>query len=627
MAPRLNLAKQNHLHKPNHKKIIFFFLFIIVFLLALSGYCFMFQKEYTSTVYPKVYCNGLSLGGLKLQEVKDLLSETVDQTESQGFSFYAKTDLGEKKINTETNSIGLADPDLSRSIINFNTDLTAEKAMAVGRQGNIFQRFLEIIQGKTIYPELQIDKPGLQQILEENFKSLEKPVQNARIGLTKQGLVLLEETPGFVLDYENGIKQMETNLHFFQNIEVQIPIKTLEPQIKISECSKIFNQAQDLFNSASYILQYGQKEKKLPATKWAEWLEFTKDGSNQISLTLNQEKIKEFLEPLAVEIDVEPIEAQFKIENDKVVEFSAGQSGMKLNPDASTKVITQSFLDDLSQNKIGEDIPKNKEIKLIVEETKPTHIVENINDLGIKELVGRGVSDFSGSPNNRRLNIKVGSQKLNGILIKPEEEFSIINAIGPVDKEAGFFPELVIKGDRTVPEYGGGLCQLGTTMFRVALNAGLPITQRSPHSYRVVYYEPAGMDATIYSPQPDLRFINDTEHYLLLQTKIEGNNLIFELYGTPDGRKVETTKPKIFNITKPGPIRYIETDTLEPGVKKKVESAHQGADAEFKNIITFSNGTIREDVWKSHYKPWPEVWLIGKEKITAPEPQVNQPTN
>ena len=626
MAPRLNLAKQNHTRKPNHKKIIFFFLFIII-LLALSGYCLMFQKKYASAIYPKVYCNGLDLGGLKLQEAKDLLSETVDQIESQGFSFHAKTDFGEKRINTETNSIGLADPDLSRSIVNFNTDLTAEKAFAVGRQGNIFQRFLEIIEGRTIYPEVQIDESGLQQILEENFKSLEKPVQNARIGSNKQGLVLLEETPGFVLDYENGIKQMETNLRFFQNIEVQIPVKELESQIKISECSKIFNQAQDLFNSASYVIQYGKKEKKLLPDKWAEWLEFTKDSGNQISLTLNQEKIKEFIKPLAAEIDVEPIDAQFKIENDKVVEFFSGQSGMKMNLDASVQAIIQSFSDDLSQNKVGGEIQRNKEIKLIIEEIKQTHIVENINDLGIKELVGRGISDFSGSPQNRRLNIKVGAQKLNGILIKPEEEFSTINAIGPVDKEAGFLPELVIKGDRTVPEYGGGLCQLGTTMFRVALNAGMPITQRSPHSYRVVYYEPAGMDATIYSPQPDLRFINDTEHYLLIQTKIEGNNLIFELYGTPDGRKVETTKPKIFNITKPGPIKYIETEELAPGVKKKVESAHQGADAEFKNIITFSNGTVREDVWKSHYKPWPEVWLIGKEKTTVSEPQINQPTN
>ena len=113
----------------------------------------------------------------------------------------------------------------------------------------------------------------------------------------------------------------------------------------------------------------------------------------------------------------------------------------------------------------------------------------------------------------------------------------------------------------------------------------------------------------------------------MLQTKIEGNSLIFELYGTPDGRKVETTKPKIFNITKPGPIKYIETEELAPGQKKKVESAHQGADAEFKNIITFSNGTVRDDVWKSHYKPWPEVWLIGKENTTVSEPQINQRTN
>jgi len=142
--------------------------------------------------------------------------------------------------------------------------------------------------------------------------------------------------------------------------------------------------------------------------------------------------------------------------------------------------------------------------------------------------------------------------------------------LGKINKEEGFLPELVIKGNRTIPEYGGGLCQIGTTMFRLALNTGLPITERRPHSYRVSYYEPAGTDATIYNPWPDLKIINDTNHHLLLQTEIKGNELIFKIYGTLDGRIVETTKPELSNITPPGPIQYVETTELLPGEKKKL---------------------------------------------------------
>jgi len=224
-----------------------------------------------------------------------------------------------------------------------------------------------------------------------------------------------------------------------------------------------------------------------------------------------------------------------------------------------------------------------------------------------------GSSNFAGSPQNRRHNIRVGSEILHGLFISPDQEFSLVQALGDIDKDSGFLPELVIKGDRTVPEYGGGLCQIGTTMFRLALNAGLPITERASHSYRVSYYEPAGLDATIYNPRPDFRFVNDTGRHLLLQTKVDGNDLIFEFYGTDDGREVRGDGPKIYNIVPPGEPQFIETDELEPGKKRKIESAHAGAEAKYVNTIIFPNKITRKDVWISRYQPWPEVWLVGKE--------------
>jgi vancomycin resistance protein YoaR len=131
------------------------------------------------------------------------------------------------------------------------------------------------------------------------------------------------------------------------------------------------------------------------------------------------------------------------------------------------------------------------------------------------------------------------------VLIKPGEEFSFIKILGPVDESTGYLPELVIKVDKTIPEYGGGMCQVSTTCFRAALNSGLKITARTNHAYPVQYYAPQGTDATVYIPNPDLRFLNDTPEYILIQTHIEGTQLTFDFYGTSDGRQTKIVGPTV----------------------------------------------------------------------------------
>jgi len=253
-----------------------------------------------------------------------------------------------------------------------------------------------------------------------------------------------------------------------------------------------------------------------------------------------------------------------------------------------------------------------------VVEPRPSLITTgNINNFGIKETVGVGRSDFTGSPPNRRHNIKIGGAAINGLLIKPGEEFSLLKALGEVSAKTGYLPELVIKENKTIPEYGGGLCQVGTTMFRAALESGLPITMRRNHSYRVQYYEPAGTDATIYDPWPDFRFINDMPTYILIQTKIATNTLAFEFWGERDGRLAEKTKPTIYNIVKSEPTKIIETLDLKPGETKCTERAHNGADAYFDYKVTYPDGQIKEKRFSSHYVPWREVCLLGVEKLSS----------
>ena len=334
---------------------------------------------------------------------------------------------------------------------------------------------------------------------------------------------------------------------------------------------------------------------------YKDWIIFTKKDNSVVS-AFNETTLTEYLNTIAKSINQEPHDAKFDIKNGRVVEFQNSKDGQELNIKSNIELINNNFF--------------TKEIStfnLIVNEQKAKISVADTNDMGIVEIIGEGRSDFSGSPSNRIHNIKTGAAAINGLIVKPGETFSLIKALGPIDGEHGYLEELVIKGDRTVPEYGGGLCQIGTTTFRAAYGSGLPIVERRNHSYRVSYYEPAGTDATIYSPKPDMRWLNDTANNILIQTKIEGAELIFEYWGTKDGRVIEITKPKIYNITKPPEKKLIETTKLPVGEKKCTERAHNGADAEFSYTVTYPDGRIENEIFKSHYIAWPEVCLIGVE--------------
>ena len=123
----------------------------------------------------------------------------------------------------------------------------------------------------------------------------------------------------------------------------------------------------------------------------------------------------------------------------------------------------------LSENlSSGGPFQETKEIELPYTTTEPKIKSSRASSLGINTLIGEGVSNFRGSPKNRIFNINVATEKFNGVLISPGEEFSFVKTLGEVDGEHGYAPELVIKKDKTEPEFGGGICQVSTTAFRAA---------------------------------------------------------------------------------------------------------------------------------------------------------------
>lgn len=302
------------------------------------------------------------------------------------------------------------------------------------------------------------------------------------------------------------------------------------------------------------------------------WVEpYVRTYSGKPDLRISS-KLKDYLVQLAVATNIEPIDARFEFGGDnKATMFSQSLQGKMFDITKSTTAIITA----LQENK--------NSVRLTVDVVEPNVTLEKINNLGIKTLLARGESNFIGSHKARIHNIETGAAKFNGTIIKPGEEFSFNNILGMVDDKTGYQYELVIKNGKTIPEYGGGLCQLSTTVFRAAILAGLPITERRPHAYPVKYYNPQGFDATIYPGVSDLKFINNTGGHMLMQIKIEDTKLMVELYGSSDGRQV----------TLDGPHQY----------SQKTSGAMK---AYFIRTITYANGEKGDERFDSNYQaPFP----------------------
>ncbi len=257
------------------------------------------------------------------------------------------------------------------------------------------------------------------------------------------------------------------------------------------------------------------------------------------------------------------------------------------------------------------------EIELPVIETQPKIRVTDpeLVKQGIKEVVTIGESDFSRSPDNRRKNIAVGLKKFKGHLIPAGGVFSFDTVLGPVDGTTGFVKELVIKGDRTEPDYGGGLCQVSTTAYRGVWEYGFPILKRKNHSYTVSHYSPPGTDATVYPGSADMVFRNDLSHALLIQTYAKGNLAYFIYYGTRDARKTDLVGPFVYDKTPPPPNKTELSIDIPPGTTKKLNERVPGLKALWYRFLQPETGSGKMETVFSQYEARPLFTAIGVSQL------------
>ncbi len=326
---------------------------------------------------------------------------------------------------------------------------------------------------------------------------------------------------------------------------------------------------------------------------------------------VNDRELETALLPISKQVYKKPIDAVFTVENNKVTEFKPSKNGEEVD----MPKLYQSLKDRLP-SLLSEQRVQTITLQLPILITEPKISTDNVNDLGITELLAEGTSHYRGSIANRVFNLTLAANRINGTLIPPGEVFSFNKTIGDVSALTGYKQAYIISGGRTILGDGGGVCQVSTTMFRAALNAGMPIVERNQHAYRVSYYEQdsaPGIDAAIYTPNIDFKFKNDTKHHILIQTVIDEANqaLTFRLYGTKDGREATIGQPVTVS-TAPAPEPLYQDDPELPKDQiKQIDFAAPGAHVYFTYKVEKDGKVIIDDTFTSRYRPWQAVFLKG----------------
>jgi vancomycin resistance protein YoaR len=621
VQPNLVGAKTYHT-----KKIIIAIGAALVLLALFFGVAVVYSKIYENKVLPGVYVRQYHMGSLTETQVKEIIENFNNRIakENLNFNFNNNGTVQSFTLNV------VSTEDSSVEMVKADSQSTVTKLLAVGRSGNFWSDlwqplYLRFFSPVTVRADIVLED-RLMSNLETYMLAFDDLPRNANIKITDLmplSYSLEAEKSGFVFDYETVKNTIVNELSALSLQPITIPKKEFRPDVVVADLESLVPRISEVLNYGDLRLNYTDPQTDVKRnwsvgpTVYTPWLEVRRENGEPV-FALNKEKVKNYLETLRPLIETAPQDAKFVMEGDRVKEFQANQTGLSLNAEK-----TYADLDAIFRERNYHPAELAKTVTVSVDIVEPNIVMANINNLGIMEKIGTGFSTFKDSHTNRIKNIANAVKRLNGILIKPGEEFSANKYAGPYTLANGFLPEQVIKGNEIKPEVGGGMCQIGTTLFRTAMNSGMPITERRNHSLVVGYYaDPVngnpGTDSTLYEPSVDFKFVNDTGNYLLLQTSIDyvKQQLVFTLWGKSDGRSGSYTHPIVSKWIPAGAPQNIISKTLKPG-ETKCQAAFRGAVASFVYTRFTSTSEKIERVFDSYYRPLPKICMVGPAVVSS----------
>jgi vancomycin resistance protein YoaR len=581
----------------------------------------VYSQMYAERIFPGVAVGGVDVSGLSIKQAAVLLAQRLDYPQRGKIVFQEDTNLWTAKPA----DLGLF----------LDSQTTALAAYNLGRTGSLAARLTDQwrawFSGIDLAPWFVFDKRIAQYYLQGIAKQVDRPIVEATLGISGVNVVVNSGQVGRTLDVTAALTSLDAQLKTMT--DGLVPLVVHETPPVILDATAQAELARQIL-SAPLTLQIPNAEPGDPGPWSFEQaalvqmltIQRVKTETGEIyQVGLSSDTLRTFLMNIAPPLSREPQNARFTFNDDtrKLEVIQPSVIGRALDVDSSLAQINQQLL------------AGQHNIDLAMQTTSPAvPDYATAESLGITELTSEYTSYFYGSDAARIQNIKTAASRFHGLLVAPGESFSMAAVLGDVSLDTGYAEALIIYGDRTIKGVGGGVCQVSTTLFRTAFFGGYQIDERWSHAYRVKYYEQtasgghdenlAGLDATVFAPQVDFRFTNDSPYWLLMETYPGNHSLTWKFYSTSDGRTVDWTTSGLQNIVKPPDPLYEENSALAKDEIKQVDWAVDGADVSVTRTITRGGSIIHDDTFGTHYLPWQAKFQYGPgTEIPTPEPTPN----
>jgi len=484
---------------------------------------------------------------------------------------------------------------------------------AVRRQGQGFGplrgfRRLDLrFFGADVAPPTQVYDAALNYWLDRIARTVDSPHREASLVLRGRNPVIVPSTTGQVLDRRAATATIVRALASLNREPVGLPVRVDAPKTTANDLKVAQGQVKTAL-SAPVHLTLGATRWNLRPARIARVLELPADGRSD--LRVGGRGASAWFTALAKRVDRKPRDATWAISSHGV-RVVPDQPGYLLDvPRSATAVLHAALVTE----------PSLRSAKLVVEKAEADRSTAEARAMQIRGLVASYQTLYGGEA-NRIHNVQLVAHLVDGHVIAPGATFSFNEATGARTAAKGFKEAPVIINGELKTGLGGGVCQVSTTVFNAAYEAGLPIVSRTNHALYISHY-PQGRDATVNYPDVDLKFVNDTGHWLLLRTWVGSSSLTVALYGTPIHRRVVSeTTPLV--VDGPVPTKSVSDPTLLVGQKVVEETGEPPRKTSVHRTVYSATGKLLYDtVFYSSYVGEPTVVRVG----TKPRPVVTPST-
>lgn len=344
--------------------------------------------------------------------------------------------------------------------------------------------------------------------------------------------------------------------------------------------------------------------------------------------TIDQDKLARALHQAVATQCLDPIECVSTVTQGKALDLAAveqeiGGQGKNASYDRATGQVVEGRVgvtfDVAAAEKLVEQAQPGQEIVIPAQITYPTVTKAELEKVLFRDVLGQYTSYVSGT-SDRIFNVRKAAGNISGSVVNSGENFSYNNAVGPTTKEAGFKIGTAYVGGKAVPSYGGGVCQVSSTLYYSALLANLKIVSRACHMYAQDYV-PSGCDATVFWPYLDFVLQNNTDYPIKIVTYWYNNNVTVKIFGTKtDSSFVKITSKTV--STTPWKTIYKEVDNLAPGAERVTQYPITGFTVQTWRNVYDGNGNLISSNFEaeSNYDSRDKIVEVGKQK-PQPDPK------